>query len=156
MSDDRFPIFDPETGVLIAEDAAEAERRTDELARELVSIERAIARRAEVVHELGMLLEREAPWAADGWAVALKPARTPAGRVIPAEVERHREALAPLGLGPREETRVVVDYPKVGELTSTAARAALARVGLSPEALIHRADPGPDQVVVIAPEEVPA
>jgi hypothetical protein len=154
MSEDRFPIVDVETGEYLAGDADEAAALVDQLSRELVDLERALARRPEVVRLLGQLLERETPWAADGWAVALKPARTPPGRVIPHEIERHREALAPLGLGPREETRVVVDYPKVGELTSTGARAALARVGLSPEALIHRADPGPDQVVVIAPEHV--
>jgi hypothetical protein len=156
MSDERYPVVDPDTGELLANDPEEAAALTDQLCAELVGIERAIARRAEVVRLLGQLLEPERPWAEDGWAVALKPAARPIRRVVPTEVERHREALTPLGLGPRERTVVVVDYPRVSELTSPAARAALARLGLAPEALMHQGEPGPDQVVVHAPEHAEA
>lgn len=152
MTDERFPIVDPETGEYLAGDAEEAAALADQLCRDLVEIERAARRRAEIVRMLGVLLTRDQPWSGGRWAVALKPARRPPGRVLPDAIEQHREALTPLGLGPRERTQVVVEVPRLSELTSPTARAALARVGLAPEALIHRPDPGPDQVVVIWPE----
>lgn len=56
-----------------------------------------------------------------------------------AAVDHHREALVPLGLGPRE--RVVIEYPNVDALREAAA--AIAAAGIDPRTLVDEPPRGP-------------
>jgi hypothetical protein len=84
--------------------------------------------------------------------VTAKPAAAPRRQIIAHAIDEHAEALGPLGLGPREVTKVVIERPGVGDLTSPAARAALARVGLTPETLVFTPERGAPSVVLFPPE----
>jgi hypothetical protein len=107
-----------------------------------------LQRRLALVLEVGDALAVGA-----GWAITVKPG-APARRALnKQELQRHAETLAPLGLAPREVASL--EYPGVSQLTTAATRAALARLGLTPEAFLIAGEPGPPQVVVVKPEREP-
>jgi hypothetical protein len=64
----------------------------------------------------------------------------------------HAEALAPLGFAPREVQVTRVELPKVSDLTSVKGRAALNRLGFTPESFLHTPEPGPPRIEVIPPD----
>lgn len=148
------PIFDPESGEVLASSEEEVAELTQHYTGVLVqeAVYREEGRHARA--KLALLMKVGDAWAKPGgWAVMVKPPATPARQVVPHRLEEHAEALAPLGLAPREETKTTTVYAKVSDLTSKKAREALARVGLTPETFLHTPEPGDPQVVVVAPEE---
>jgi hypothetical protein len=153
MQLEEMPVVDPETGEVIA--ASEEDRRylIDTYAADLVIAEKAARRAREARARLALLMRvGDAVAVEPGWAVLVKPPASPKRAIVPHAIEEHREGLAPLGLAPREETVTRTIYPKVSDLTSAAARAALARVGLTPETFLHAPTPGDPAIVVVAPE----
>ena len=149
------PIVNPETGEVIA--ANEEDRRyiIETMGRRVIDAQIAAAAAREARAILNLVMAVGDAWAdpdRPGFAVMVKPPATPARRVVPAAIDEHAEALAPLGLAAREETVTRRVDPKVSDLTSPKARAALARVGLTPEVRLSAPEPGDPQVVVVAPE----
>lgn len=153
ITDTFAPIFDEETGEVLAASEEDRQFLINTYAADLVAEAEWRIRATKARRALGLLMRvGDACPVKPGWAVLVKPPATPARRVVTHAIDEHAEALLPLGLGPREETKVVTTYPKVSELTSPKAREALARVGLTPELLLHQPEPGDPQIIVVAPE----
>lgn len=152
----EYPVIDPETGEVLALDAADAEEVRRLAAETLVTAIRT-AKEARTQEDraravLSLLMEPgDALPAPGGYAVTVKPGAPARRAVNRQEVLRHAEALGPLGYGPTE--RVVQEFPRTSDLITTKARAALARVGLTPETFLILGDPGRPEVVVVEPEE---
>jgi hypothetical protein len=152
----RFPILEPSTGEVLALDEDERREVAELNAAALVHAHAAMAQAREAAERaraiLALVLEPGDALALEGgWAVTVKPG-APARRAVNRQaLQQHAEALAPLELAPREVTSV--EYPGVAQLTTTKARTALARLGLTPEAFLLAGEPGPPSVVVIPPEE---
>ncbi|MGE4177972.1 MAG: hypothetical protein AB7G65_19270 [Thermoleophilia bacterium] len=149
------PVVDPETGEVLA--ATEADRRDliDLYCRQIIDAEAAAVAARSARRGLHLLMGVGDAWSdpdRPGWAVLVKPPATPARQVVPAALDEHREALAPLGLAPRVEVVERRVDPKVSDLTSKSAREALARVGLTPESLLYQPAPGDPKIEVVAPE----
>lgn len=152
MTDPAYPIADPETGEILASDEAERGEVVALLASRLISAQRAADEIPELRRKLAELMRE--PYTEGGWAVMRVPAPTPPRRVRRTEVERHAEALRPLGLAPRPQPTPPPPpdkMPGVGEFTSKAARAKLARVGLRPETFVETPEAGEDRIEVVRP-----
>jgi hypothetical protein len=151
-----FPITDPDTGEVLALDPDERRDVAELLARRLVEATR---RREEATREadecrrrLALVMEvGDAVGLAGGWAVTVKPGAPARREVNRQAVQSHAEGLRPLGLGPEEVTST--RFPGVAQLTSTRARVALARLGLTPETFLLAGDPGEPQVVLMRPDD---
>jgi hypothetical protein len=152
---DAYPITDPETGEVLALDEADRREVVAHTAAELVDAQRRLDRvRAEVEQRAGLLAQLMVPGdavaLAGGWAVTCKPG-APAKRAVNVQaVKQHAEGLAPLGLAPVQVTSEKL--PTVAAFTTTKARTALARLGLTPETFLVAGEVGKPQVVVIQPD----
>jgi hypothetical protein len=153
---DAYPITDPETGEVLALDEAERAEVVHLAAADLVDAERRLEHAAAEAHaaraKLALLMQPgDAVAMGGGWAVTCKPG-APARRAVNKQaLQEHAEGLAPLGLAPREVTKT--EFPGVAALTTTAARASLARLGLTPETFLLAGEPGDPTVVVVRPQE---
>lgn len=139
MNDDQFEPICDDDGVVLA--TTEQERR--DLVEHALTV---IAERAgkatlekwarDVVRLAGRT--GDSPVVVNGFVAEVKMGKTGPRQVNPHAIEAHREALDPIGLGPREVecgsckgTGVRVALPGVAELASNDARAEIARVGLN-------------------------
>jgi hypothetical protein len=147
-----YPIVDMTDGEVLAADDAERQDVLELMCAELIELERHVKRLAEVRRKVALLMTVGDSVARNGYAIACELGPRPKRQINRQEIQAHAEALAPLGLGTREETTVV--YPTVAQLTTTKARAALARAGLNVNTfLLEGGEPSP-VVKVYAPEEV--
>ena len=140
-------------GEVIAENEEQRRDYVDRMLATIVAAEAAAAlaadarRHLEAVGQVGDVHAGH-----DGWAATIEPPATPPRKVVPHAIDAADEALGPIGLG-RKETKVVeVTYPSVADLTSTAARAALARAGLNAAQFLHTPEQGPPRIVVVKPD----
>ena len=152
----EMPIVDPESGEILAMNEEDRRHLIDLYGRQVVDAELAARAARAARRGLALLMGVGDAWAdpeRPGWAVTVKPPATPPRRVVPAALDEHREALEPLGLAAREETFVRRVDPKVSDLTSPKARAALARAGLTPEVFVVAPSPGDPKIEVVSPPE---
>jgi len=154
VTTDTFEVVvDPETGEILAASEADRQYLIEVYADALVAEAQAVERAREARKGLALLMRvGDAVARPGGWGVMVKPPASPKRQVVPHALEEHAEALAPLGLAPREETVTRPVLPKVSDLTSTAAREALARVGLTSERFLFTPEVGDPQIVVVRPE----
>lgn len=148
-------IADPDTGEILAASEEDRQYLIEEMGRRVIDARVAAAGAVEAARVLNLLMGVGDAWAdpdRPGWAITVQPPATPARKVVPHALEEHREALLPLGLAPREETTTSTVYCKVADLTSPAARKALARARLTPEMFLHVPQAGDPQVVVVEPD----
>lgn len=155
----EYPVADPETGEVLAMDASEAAEVARLLGGQLVTAEaQAEAARkqaSECRRKLAALLGvGEAVPLGGGWAVTVKPGAPPRRQVNKQALLEHLEAL-PEHLRPYEPATPALTFPGVSQLTTSEARAALAREGLSPEQFLLAGDPGPPSVVLVPPQAEP-
>ena len=150
----EFPIFDEEGEVLAAD---EAERREVMRLQGLVLVEEvhATVRANEARRGLRHLMRKgDAVNLGGGYALAYKPGRAGSRSVLPHKIDEHAEALAATGLGlaPREEPQPPkIVRPGVAQLTTKAARAALAQHDLTPEDFIADGIPTDGRADLIVP-----
>lgn len=154
------PVFDPETGEVLAvtpeERAALVQTLVDEVVEAAVSARR--ARRARLLLDQLLQVGDARVSSTAGWAVTVKPGKAPARSVITHKLEEHAAALRgnaeTAALAPREEVREVTVYPGVGDLDKPKVRAALALLGLTPETFLHTPDHHvPATIEVVGPKE---
>jgi hypothetical protein len=148
-----FPIVDAMTNDTLATDEDQRVMLVGMLVDELVFAKKAALRIGEVQRLLKLLMVLGESVPVGDWAVACELGNKPARSVDRQEIEAHSEALAPLGLAPREEMKIQTIFPGVGAFTTKEARAALARAGLTADSfLISGGDPVP-QVIIYQPKE---
>jgi hypothetical protein len=154
MTDAPYPIIDPDTGEVLATGDEDRREVAELLAAQLIPVEAAVARRAELRRKLALVLRRDdPPITDDGWTVYVAPAPTPPRAVDRQAVEAHAEALKPIGLAPEPQPpKPQPDkVPGVAAFTSKQARQDLARLGLTPETFVKPGEPGADRIEVLAP-----
>jgi hypothetical protein len=158
VTTDTFtPVFDPETGEVLADTPEDRDELIRRHASIVIEARRLEAQARESMRVLTLAMQVGDAVAGEGhqqgWAVMVKPPASPKRQIIQHALEDHAESLTPLGLAPRDEVITRRVYPKVSELSSAQARAALARLGLTPEHFLLTPERGEPKIEVIPPPE---
>lgn len=153
-TDTFMPIFDPETGEVLAESEDIRRELVEDYAEMLYEAELCASRGEYARARLRLLMRpNDAVPTSGGGAVTCKPGAPARRSVVPHAMDDHAEALATVpGCAIREETVTRRVYPKVSDLITTKARDALALQGLTPEHFLSEGSPGEPKIVVVHPE----
>lgn len=146
-----FPIADPVTGEVLANDPAERLEVMQDIAAEIIDLEILAATLPELRAKLEALMLLGESVTHRGHALTCEIGSKAARQVNRQEVLVHAEQLAPLGLAPREEVSTVVKYPGVAQFT--AHRSDLALAGLNINTFLLEGGEARPTVRLYRPEE---